>query len=424
MEELPSIGKNYASNWAIIGRNLQLAQQEGTFFGRATAIQLSANNLDCPTSFDINPQLSAREHSSLTNVLAKYQDVSAKNPKQAKKITTTEHNMILIDPKPVRQRSPRVSPAIEEEINRQIDEMTSNRIIRPSTSPWASRIILVRKKDGSHIFAVDFRNLNEASKKDMGYASFLDMRDLFDRMHGSNIFSTQDGASAYWSVPFKEADKELTAFVSTRGQFEFNRMPFGLCNAQASYQRAVDQALRRCAGVQAFVNDSCVHSPDFKSHLAHLEGVLLRVAQAGIQLRASKCRFGYPEVELLGHLISPKEEAAPIRDGKDLEFPRPTSSKQVCQFMGLLNWYRQYLPDGSLIVEPLRQLTRRDVQWYWSPHCEASYQRLNSRLTTGTQTLAFPNWSVPLIRTKQSEKSCPRWTIMARSARSNSTHPA
>ena len=130
---------------------------------------------------------------------------------------------------------------------------------------------------------------------------------LFDRMHGSNIFSTLDVVHANRSVPLKEADKELTAFVSTRGQFEFNRIPLGLCNDQASYQRPVDQALRLRHGVQAFVNHSCVHSPDFKSHLAHLEGVYLRFAQAGIQLRASKCRFGYPEVEFLGHFISPKE---------------------------------------------------------------------------------------------------------------------
>ena len=104
-----------------------------------------------------------------------------------------------------------------------------------------------------------------------------DPRDVFDRMGGATVFSTLDGASAYWSVPVKEKHKEFTAFVSTRGQFEFNRMPFGLSNSQATYQRAVDQALRGCPNVQAFVDDTCVHSPSFDTHLEHLDEAQLAI---------------------------------------------------------------------------------------------------------------------------------------------------
>ena len=138
-----------------------------------------------------------------------------------------------------RSRPLRVSPETEAEVSKQIDEMLENGIIRPSSSSWASRVILVKKKDGTHRFAVDYRDLNDVTKRDA--YPMPDSRDVFDRMGGAAVFSTLDGASAYWRVPVKEKHWEFTAFVSTRGQFEFNRMPFGLSNSQATYQRAVDQ---------------------------------------------------------------------------------------------------------------------------------------------------------------------------------------
>ena len=184
----------------------------------------------------------------------------------------------------------RVSPEIEAEVSKQIDEMLENGIIRPSSSSWASRVILVKKKDGTHRFAVDFRDLNDVTKRDAYPMS--DPRDVFDRMGGATVFSTLDGASAYWSVPVKEKHREFTAFVSTRGQFEFNRMPFGLSNSQATYQRAVDKALRGCPNVQAFVDDACVHYPSFDTHLEHLDEpqlVILKIEDEECEDWAFEC---------------------------------------------------------------------------------------------------------------------------------------
>ena len=169
---------------------------------------------------------------------------------------------------------------MEAEVSKQIDEMLCNGIISPSSSPWASRVILVKKKDGSRRFAVDYRDLNDISKRDA--YPMPDARDLLDRMRGCTIFSKLEGASAYWCIPMREEHKEFTAFVSTRGQFEFNRMPFGVSNSQATCQRAVDQALRGCPNVQAFVEDTCVHSKDFEAHLDHLDQTLGRFNRAGI----------------------------------------------------------------------------------------------------------------------------------------------
>ena len=127
--------------------------------------------------------------------------------------------------------------------------MLENGIIRPSSSSWASRVILVKKKYGTHRFAVDYRDLNDVTKRD----AYLmpDTRDVFDRMGGATVFSTLDGASAYWSVPVKEKHREFTAFVSTRGQFEFNRMPFGLSNSGylSASGRPGSTRVSECTGV-------------------------------------------------------------------------------------------------------------------------------------------------------------------------------
>ena len=175
-----------------------------------------------------------------------------------------------------RSRPLRVSPETEAEVSKQIDEMLEN---LDHTSLFfllgESSALLVKKKDRTHRFAVDYRDLNDVTKRDA--YPMPDPRDVFDRMGGAAVFSTLDGASAYWSVPVKEKHREFTAFVSTRGQFEFNRMPFGLSNSQATYQRAVDQALRGCPNVQTFVDDTCVHSPSFDTHLEHLDEAQLAI---------------------------------------------------------------------------------------------------------------------------------------------------
>ena len=215
--------------------------------------------------FDINPKLSPREETAICKVLSRWKDVFAENLKSPREIGTAEHVITLLDERPTRSRPLRVSPEIEAEVSKQIDEMLENGIIRPSSSSWASRVILVKKKNGTHRFAVDYRDLNDVTKRDA--YPMPDPRDVFDRMGGATIFSTLDGASAYWSVPVKEKHMEFTAFVSTHGQFEFNRMPFGLSNSQTTYQQ----------DVHAFVDDTCVHSPSFDTHLEHLDEAQLAI---------------------------------------------------------------------------------------------------------------------------------------------------
>ena len=278
--------------------------------------------------FDIDPSRSPSEREDIQAMLERYSEVFAANPKSPGEIQEAEHRIALMDDRPIKHRPLRVSPITEVEISRQIEEMKKNGIIRPSDSPWGSRIILVKKKDGTQRFAVDYRGLNSVTKKDA--YPMPDAKDIFDRLGGSSVFSTLDCASAYWSIPVREEDRELTAFVSTRGQFEFNRMPFGLCNSQATYQRALDRTLKDVTNAEGFVDDTIIHSKDYTTHLSHLDRTLSALSKAGIQLRADKCKFAYREVQFLGHLISKAgRRALPSTLLRIEAWPRPTRKKEI-----------------------------------------------------------------------------------------------
>ena len=164
---------------------------------------------------------------------------------------------------PQKSRPRRVPPKWEEEINR-----GDKPIVKPSSSPWASDVVLVKKKDGSLRFAVDYRRLNKITKRDE--YSLPNPQSIFDKLRGSHYFSKLDIASAYWTIPIRPEDTEKTAFHTPRGLFEMLAMPFGLCNSQATFQRVMDQALNGLNNVESYVDDILVYSQTFTEHLDHL----------------------------------------------------------------------------------------------------------------------------------------------------------
>ena len=245
--------------------------------------------------WNVNPDLIRHQRSRITELLEEFSDVFATNPKKPNGTHCVEHVIETGGAYPVRVRCGRVSPQTERDINIQIEQMLDNGVIRPSTSPWASRVILIRKKDNTLRFAVDYRALNYVTRKDA--YPIPKMKDILDKLHGSEYFSTLDGASAYWSIPIKETDREKTAFVSPRGEFEFCVVPFGLCNAPSTYQRMIDLALKDAPQSLPYIDDTLTFSNSFDDHLKHLRVVLQCYRSTNLQLRIDKCRFGYRETE-------------------------------------------------------------------------------------------------------------------------------
>ena len=254
---------------------------------------------------------------------------------------------------------------------------------------------MVKKKDGSLRFCVDFRQLNAATVK---YAhSIPRIDDLLDALHGARWFSTLDLKSGYWQVPIQEQNKEKTAFRTSSGQlFEFNQVPFGLCNAPATFSRLMDRVL---AGLHwetclFYLEDIIVFAATWEEHLARLRRVLDRLRHAQLKLGAEKCTFAAKEVSYLCHqvtaegLLPDPSLLAAIR-----EIGPPKTATEVRSFLGLAGYYRCYVNNFAAIAGPLHVLTRKDAVFHWSPECQDAFDRLKTLLTTSPIT-AFQDFSL------------------------------
>ena len=285
--------------------------------------------------------LSPLQQQQLNELFKEFQDVFSQGDDDLGNTPLLEHGIETHGP-PLRQPYRRQNPAVRREEMTQVQQMLSSKVIRPSNSPWASPVVMVRKKDGSLQFCVDFRQLNAATIKDAHPLPKID--DLLDALHGAKWFSTLDLKSGYWQVPIAEQDKEKTAFRTGSGQlFEFNQVPFGLCNAPATFSRLMDRVL---AGLHwetclFYLDDIIVFSSTWEEHLARLREVFERLRHAKFKLGAAKCTFAAKEVSYPGHrvteegLLSDPSLLAAIRD-----IPPPENSHESA----LLPWSSRLLP--------------------------------------------------------------------------------
>ena len=326
----------------------------------------------------------------IANLFQSFGDVFSKDGDDLGLTHLTEHTIDTGDTRPCKQPPHRVPAAFAGEDLKAIEKLQRQGVIRPSASPWASPIVLVHKKDGSVRFCSDYRRLNQSTKKDA--FPIPRTEDCLDAVAGSTIFSTMDITSAYHQIPVSEKDIPKTAFVTKYGLFEYVTMPFGLCNATATFQRLMELAL---SGLQwtsclVYLDDVIVFSEDFPTHVERLAAVLAKIQLAGLKLKPSKCHFFKDEVGFLGHVIS-KNGVLPNPDNiqKVMDWPTPRSVKQVRSFLGLGNYYRRFVKNYSRVVKPLTDLTRKDLVFSWTPKCQEAFDLLKEKLT-GPEIMAYP----------------------------------
>jgi hypothetical protein len=211
------------------------------------------------------------------------------------------------------------------------------------------------------------------------------------------VFSTLDLKSGYWQIPLAEEDKEKTAFCCHLGLYEFERMPFGLCNAPSIFQRTMYTVLQGLIGRICFVyvDDIVVYSSDIASHSNHLSQVLERIAVAGLKLKASKCSIGQARVNLLGYVVSEYGiSPSPSKVEVIRNMTPPTSKKELQGFLGSVNYYRQCIPGLAHIADPLYQLTKNHVPYTWTDEHQASFERLRASLISDA-VMAYPDVNRP-----------------------------
>ena len=319
------------------------------------------------------------------------------------------HHIPLLDDAPVRQRYRRVPPSEYEEVKSHINQLLEAKIIRESCSPFASPIVLVRKKDGKLRLCVDYRLLNAKTRKDAFPLPRIE--ESLDLLCGARWFSTIDLASGYNQVPVAEDDKPKTAFCTPFGLFEFNRMPFGLCNAPSTFQRLMQRMFGGQQGqsLLLYLDDIIVFSSSVSEHLQRLEAVLGRLQQEGLKVKREKCAFFRQQVNYLGHVISSQGVSTdPAKIEAVAEWPRPRQVVELRSFLGFASYYRRFVEGFAKLAAPLHKLvatlagtkSRRGSGQVlgdaWTSHCEESFEALKSRLISAP-VLNYADFSRPFI---------------------------
>ena len=314
--------------------------------------------------------------------------------------TTVCHHRIRLKPEvePIKQRYRPQNPRRQEIIDAEVDKMIEDGIIEPSDSPWSSPIVIVTKKDGTPRFCIDFQKVNDVTVKDAYPLPFINA--ILDKLRRARYISTLDLKQGYWQVPLTPDSKHVTAFtVPGRGLYQFTVMPFGLHSAPATFQRLMDVVI----GVDlepkvlVYLDDIIVLGESFNEHLALLREVFRRLRAANLQVNPEKCQFCRKSLKYLGHVVTPDGICTdPDKVESVVKYPPPTNLRTLRQFLGLISWYRRYIPSFSKTAAPLTRLLRKDQRWKWSDDQEAAFQQLKQALTEAP-VLACPDFSQPFV---------------------------
>ena len=355
---------------------------------------------------EINTWSEEQQHAA-RKLLCDYSETFSKNDLDLGKCNILKHNIQLTDQQPFKERYRRIPPHLFEEVKQHLQEMLEVGAIRRSFSPWASAVVLVRKKDGGLRLCIDLRKLNNRTIKD-GYA-LPRIDDTLDCLHGAKWFSTLDLKSGYWQVELEEEAKPLTAFtMGPLGFWECERMPFGLTNAPATFQRLMESCLGELnlSWCIIYLDDIIVFSQTPEEHLVRLQAVFDKLKAARLKLKPSKCELFKKQINYLGHVVGQEGVTTdPDKIKAVTEWPRPTTVTEVRSFLGFVSYYRRFIPNFSKVAKPLNTLLqnlegtsnqKKKFKVNWGPEQQEAFETLQ-RLCTEAPILAYADFKTPFI---------------------------
>ncbi|KAJ4778469.1 polyprotein [Rhynchospora pubera] len=308
---------------------------------------------------------------------------------------TFDHKIPLLpNSAPVAVRPYRYPHVQKDEIEHQCTTMMSQGLIQPSTSPFSSPVLLVKKQDSTWRFCVDYRALNAITVKDKFLIPMVD--ELLDELKHAHFFTKLDLRSGYHQVRMHEAGIHKTAFRTHHGHFEFLVMPFGLSNAPSTFQALMNDVLRPFLRqfVLVFFDDILIYSRSWAEHLKHVRTVLLQLRLHNLKLKRSKCTFGQTSVAYLGHVITHNGvsmDQAKVQAISD--WPEPSSVRALRGFLGLAGYYRRFIQDYGILAAPLTKLLKKDT-YSWSPEAATAFAALKKALSR-SPVLQLPDFTLP-----------------------------
>ena len=337
---------------------------------------------------DISKTINDSQTQQMHQLVEAHPNLFTHNPKAPRQAKTGCHIINTKTELPHKDKVRRTPAKWKNDVDDQIKQMIENGICRESSSPYSSNILLTNKKDGTKRFCIDFRSLNSNTIKDT--YPFPNVEDLIDSFQGRSYFSQIDLVSGYWGIPVNPH----------MGKFEMLRMPFGLCNAQATFQREMDRLKYKLRnegnrGIDAYVDNIIVFSKTFEEHIRCLESLFRVADETCLSFRADKCEFAKQELQFLGFIINGQTvRPTPDNVGRVKEFPVPSTRRQLQQFLGLCNFNWRFIGHFADIAAPLSALTSTKVRFKWEEYHQIAFENLKKHLSVAP-SLYLADFSKP-----------------------------
>lgn len=368
------------------------------YIGSMNIKETSNTNTQETTHLTPYQNLNTSQRTVVDSIIDRFKAISYEQ-KGLGRTSMIEHRINTGIVPPIRQRYYRMSPEKNRIINEQVDEMLQLDVIEPCESSWSSPILVVDKKDGKPRFCLDSRKLNSVTVKDAYSLPYIS--EILDNLKDAKYLTSIDLSKSFWQIPIASEDRRKTAFfVPNRGTFCFKTMAFGLTNAPATQQRLVDMLFGPEFELKVFcyLDDIICVSDSFESHVSLLTRVLEKLQQANLTINYEKTRFFRESLKYLGYVIDTQGlRTDPEKVEAILNYPTPTSKKDIKRFLGTASWYRRFVPNFSTIAGPLNKLTSNKKgapPFVWTAEANSAFEALKRSLTS-CPVLSCPHYDLP-----------------------------
>lgn len=347
------------------------------------------------TDVQYSTNLTAKQMDQIQRLVEEFGDSFTDVPKRTHLM---KHSLKTSTEVPIQMKPYPIPYALQDKVKRELQQMMDLGIIEETDSPYSAPVVLIKKKDNSLRFCVDFRELNRITVFDPRPMPRIDA--ILNKISKAKFISKLNLTKGYWQVPLDDDAKRKIAFVTPFGHFSFTVMPFGMVNAPATFVRLVSKVLTGLEDfTEAFIDDIGIYSNTWEEHLEHLGTVFEALRKANLAARPAKCEFGFNELCFLGHTIGSGKIKPMMSKVEAIQnFPIPTTKKKVKSFLGMIGFYRKFIPNFATVALPLTDLTRKRTpnKIKWTDDLDHSFKELKGKLLS-EPVLRSPDFSRSFI---------------------------